>query len=123
MSVKKFLSYFFLGGIMPALAAPYGTFTSPISAELVAKGSLMIRQILVENDELYWLESRPEEKGRITAIKHAENKEILPASYYIRTTVHEYGGKCCALHEGTLYFSNFTDQNIYSLSPNKPMPN
>lgn len=115
--MKKILSYFLLGGVMPLIAAPYGSFTSPISAELVAKGSRGIRQILIDdNDEMYWIEGRPEEKGRAVAVKYSGRKDVLPSSYYIRTTVHEYGGKCTAIHEGTIYFSNFADQNIYKLA-------
>ncbi len=100
---------------MPIVAAPYGSFSSPITAELVAKGSVNIRQILVDDDEMYWIEARPEEKGRAVIVKYAGKKDSLPSPYYVRTTVHEYGGKCSAIHEGTIYFSNFSDQNIYRL--------
>jgi dipeptidyl aminopeptidase/acylaminoacyl peptidase len=114
--MKKIFSYFLLGGVMPIFAAPYGSFSSPISAELVAKGSVAIRQILIEDDELYWIEGRPEENGRAVAVQYSTKKDVLSAPYYIRTTVHEYGGKCSEIFDGTIYFSNFADQNIYKLS-------
>ncbi|MBM3193057.1 MAG: S9 family peptidase [Chlamydiae bacterium] len=104
---------------MPIFATPYGSFSSPISAELVAKGSVAIRQILIDEDHLFWIEGRPEENGRAVAVCYESKKDILPSPYYIRTTVHEYGGKCSEIFDGIIYFSNFTDQNLYKLLPDK----
>lgn len=102
---------------MPIFATPYGGFSSPISAALVAKGSVQIRQILIEGDNLYWIEGRPEENGRSVAVAYATKQDVLPSPYNIRTTVHEYGGKCSEIFDGVIYFSHFTDQNLYKVLP------
>ena len=39
--------------------------------------------------------------------------DITPAEYYIRTRVHEYGGRAYVLGGTYFYFVNFQDQRIY----------
>lgn len=64
--------------------------------------------------ELYWLESRASEKGRITLVKleGEETLDMTPA-YNIRSQVHEYGGKAFHIGAKFIYFVNFMDQRIY----------
>ena len=47
---------------------------------------------------------------------------MTPQPFDARTRVHEYGGGDFAVHEGTLYFSNFADQRIYRRAPGRPQP-
>lgn len=114
--MRKFLSYFFIGGVMPVIAAPYGSFSSPISAEWIAKGSVHMKHLLVDEEEMYWIEGRPQEKGRDIPVKYSTRKDLLPAEYSVKTTLHEYGGKCFCVHDGTFYFSNYPEQNLYKCS-------
>ena len=46
--------------------APYGTWTSPISAADVARGAVAVSFPAVAGDEVWWQESRPTEGGRVT---------------------------------------------------------
>ena len=39
--------------------------------------------------------------------------DVTPAEFNARTRVHEYGGGDYAVSDGTLIFSNFTDQRLY----------
>ncbi|HEU0253835.1 MAG TPA: prolyl oligopeptidase family serine peptidase, partial [Pyrinomonadaceae bacterium] len=39
--------------------------------------------------------------------------DVTPSSFNARTRVHEYGGGDYLVHEGTIYFSNFSDQRLY----------
>ena len=39
--------------------------------------------------------------------------DVTPPPFNARTRVHEYGGGAYIVSEGTIYFSNFTDQRIY----------
>ncbi len=48
--------------------------------------------------------------------------DITPAGFNVRSTVHEYGGRCLVLHEGKVYFSNFADQRIYTQVLAEPAP-
>jgi dipeptidyl aminopeptidase/acylaminoacyl peptidase len=96
--------------------APYGTWRSPISAEMVSVGGVTLSQPRLENGSVYWQESRPSEGGR-SVLMHAapfsEAVEITPPGFNIRTTVHEYGGGAYLIHRGTAFFSNFVDQRLY----------
>jgi dipeptidyl aminopeptidase/acylaminoacyl peptidase len=95
---------------------PYGTWRSPISAEMVSVGGVTLSQPRLENGSVYWQESRPSEGGR-SVLMHAapfsEAVEVTPPGFNIRTTVHEYGGGTYLIHRGTAFFSNFADQRLY----------
>ncbi len=94
-------------------AAPYGTWDSPVTPQKIVQGLTLFRQLIVDNGELYWLEGRPEEKGRVVAVRAADRQELFPSPYYARTTLHEYGGDSAAIRDGVLYFTNFQDQHLY----------
>ena len=100
--------------------SPYGTWASPISAELAASSSNGLLGLQVSGEDLYWLEMRPTEGGRYVLMRHAEGEtgevEVLPAEYNVRTRVHEYGGRAFLVHEDTVYFSNFADQALYRMA-------
>ncbi len=104
----------------------YGSWKSPISAEMVAAASLRFGDICADGEEVYWLESRPAEKGRNTIIRYSEEngiEELLPAPYNARSRVHEYGGGAFTVHRGVIYFNNFEDNQVYRLIPGEePTP-
>ncbi len=105
--------------------ASYGAWRSPITAELIVKGSIGLGQIELDSDNLYWTEGRPAEGGR-SAIVHRDStgaiKDLIPAPFNARSRVHEYGGGSLAVDQGVVYFVNFADQKIYrvetKVSPN-----
>ena len=96
--------------------APYGTWRSPISAEMVSAGGVTLSKPWLEDGSVYWQESRPAEGGRSTlmhAAPFSEPVEVTPPGFNVRTTVHEYGGGAYLIHQGTVFFSNFPDQRLY----------
>ena len=99
--------------------ASYGSWRSPITAELIVKGSIGLGQIEVEGDNIYWTEGRPAEGGR-SAIVHRDPTgiitDLIPAPFNARSRVHEYGGGSLAVDQGVVYFVNFADQRIYSVA-------
>ncbi len=112
--------------------APYGTWESPISAADVARGKARMSFPAIAGDEVWWQESRPAEAGRVTVMASGRDgggrgrapRELLPAPWYARTRVHEYGGRAylpVPSASGTgdgydLVFANFTDQRLYLLA-------
>lgn len=105
--------------------APYGTWKSPITADLIAGKTIGLGQIALDGDDIYWIESRPAEGGRYTLVRRraGATEEIVPAPFNVRTRAHEYGGGAYLVHRGTIYFSNFTDQRLYRLAEGgAPMP-
>jgi dipeptidyl aminopeptidase/acylaminoacyl peptidase len=102
------------------ITAPYGSWKSPITSDLIVARAKSPGSPMPDGNTLYWLEGRPEEKGRIVIVRRLPDgrvEDVLPQPYNARTRVHEYGGGSCLVKDGTLYFSNFTDQRLYRLVP------
>lgn len=106
--------------------APYGSWKSSITADLIARGAVRLMQIVLDREDIYWLESRPAEGGRYVIVKRTPDgkiSDVTPAPFNARTTVHEYGGGDFAVSDGTVYFSNFKDQRLYVQKPGaSPQP-
>lgn len=101
---------------MPPETAPYGTWTSPLRAEHLVEAVVRLSQLQVCGDDIYWVESRPAEGGREVIVRHRDGvtTDMTPAGFYARTRVHEYGGRCYAVHGDDIVFSNWYDQRLYA---------
>ena len=100
--------------------APYGSWKSPITSELVASGTVGLGQIVLDGEDTYWNELRPTEGGRIVIVRRTsggQTTDITLSPFNARTRVHEYGGGAFAVTKGEIYFSNFGDQRIYRQQP------
>jgi dipeptidyl aminopeptidase/acylaminoacyl peptidase len=99
--------------------APYGSWKSPITSDLIAAKSIGLSEVRIDGDEIYWLESRPHEAGRYVVVRYirgnAAGEEINPDPFNVRTRVHEYGGGAWTISGGVLYFSNFSDGRLYRM--------
>jgi dipeptidyl aminopeptidase/acylaminoacyl peptidase len=95
--------------------APFGSWSSPITADLVASSSIRIGDLQLHGSKLYWSEMRPSEDGRYVVMEFSDKgiKNITPNDFNIRTIVHEYGGRAYTIVDDTLYFSNYKDQITY----------
>lgn len=96
--------------------APYGSWKSPITSDLIVKGSVGLSLPALDGDDVYWIEVRPSEAGRSVIVRFQSDgtkSDVTPQGFNARTRVHEYGGGDYAVHQGTIYFSNFTDQRLY----------
>ena len=109
---------------MTTTVSPYGSWKSPITAELVGGGETGLEQIRIDGQDIYWIERRAQEGGRKVIVRRAASGEITdvtPAGFNARTRVHEYGGGDYAVADRTIVFSNFTDQRLY-LQPGDAQP-
>ncbi len=105
---------------MPRQVAPYGSWKSPITAELLASTYVGLDELRLDGDEVYWNELRPADKGRNVIVQRKLDgtlTDMTPLGFSARTRVHEYGGGCYLVHNGTVYFSNYTDQRLYRQDP------
>ena len=101
---------------------PYGSWKSPVKANLLASASIGLEAVKVSGQDVYWLEGRPMENGRAVVVRRTsegEKVDITPPGFNTRTTVHEYGGGAYFVHGRTVFFSNFTDQCIYRIDPDR----
>lgn len=106
--------------------APYGSWKSPITSDLIVQGSIGVGQVALDGADVYWIEMRPSEGGRnciVGRTPDGQTADVTPLPFNARTRVHEYGGGDYTVHDGTVYFSNFTDQRFYRRSPDSdPQP-
>lgn len=106
--------------------APYGSWKSPITADLIVSSIIGLGQIVLDGEDIYWTELRPSEGGRNVIVRRTSNGQIadvLPAPFNARTRVHEYGGGAFLVADGTIFFSNFADQRLYRQTPgSQPQP-
>ena len=97
---------------------PYGSWASPITPDLLLKGTVHMRNQMLrwDGDDLYWSELRPYEAGRIVVCRRAADgtiADVTPQGFNARSRVHEYGGGHYAVKGGTVFFTNFKDQRLY----------
>lgn len=98
--------------------AAYGSWSSPVTAELLLKGVVHMRNQMIRWDgpDLYWSELRPGEGGRIVVCRRKADGEIAdvtPEGFNARSRVHEYGGGHYAVSDGIVFFTNYSDQRLY----------
>ncbi|MBR8828451.1 MAG: S9 family peptidase [Gomphosphaeria aponina SAG 52.96 = DSM 107014] len=94
----------------------FGSWKSPITSDLIVAGTIGLGAVTIDGDNIYWLEARPTEKGRNVLVKcTADGKitDVTPPPFNVRTRVHEYGGGAFLVENGTVFFTNFSDQRIY----------
>ena len=100
--------------------SPHGSWRSPISSDLIVRGAAGLRGTTLDGQNAYWLETRPDEGGRNVVVQCEPNgrpRDVTPQPFNSRTRVHEYGGGDFAVHDGTVFFSNFADQRLYIQPP------
>jgi dipeptidyl aminopeptidase/acylaminoacyl peptidase len=106
--------------------ASYGCWKSPITSELIVAGTIGLGGVIFDGEDIYWLEGRPTEGGRNVLVRQTPDgaiKDVTPPPFNVRTRVHEYGGGSLLIADGTIYFSNFSDQRIYRQRPDsEPQP-
>jgi dipeptidyl aminopeptidase/acylaminoacyl peptidase len=117
--------------------APYGSWKSPITAEMLATQSVSLGEVVVDGEDVYWLEGRPGERGRHAIVRRTgegDLADILPApaegkpTYSSRSLVYGHGGGSFAVSEGLVIFVNHAsgpraDQRLYRVNPGRtPVP-
>jgi dipeptidyl aminopeptidase/acylaminoacyl peptidase len=111
---------------MPRQIAPYGSWKSPITADLIVSESIGLGQVAIEGEDTYWIEGRPAESGRNVIVRHTpdgQTSDVTPPPFNVRTRVHEYGGGAFLIIDGSVCFSNFADQRLYRTNAGRePQP-
>ncbi|MBA2313672.1 MAG: S9 family peptidase [Actinobacteria bacterium] len=119
---------------MTATQAPFGSWESPITADVIASGGVSLSGVMFSPSAIYWHEGRPAEGGRVVVVRcgdDGQKRDLTPPEFNVRTRVHEYGGGSAWLYEEALFFTNFEDQRLYrqdqggppvAITPEPPSP-
>lgn len=106
--------------------ATYGSWPTPITSELVVRAAAGLGGVSLHGDTVTWSEQRPEEAGRTQLVRRTGDGapvDLLPAGFNARTAVHEYGGGAWWVAGETVWFSNWSDQRLYTITGNSaPVP-
>lgn len=96
--------------------APYGTWTSPLSAADVAASGVSAQWLGTAGSEIWWAEARTGEGGRVTLVRSRADgtlEDVLPTPWNVRNRVHEYGGRPWLVMDDVLVFTHWVDQRVY----------
>ena len=103
--------------------AHYGSWTSPITSDLIVASSIGLGGVLIDGGDVYWIETRPQEQGRSVIVRCSQSgqqNDVPPTvpqngqpAFNVRTRVHEYGGGAYLVSSGVVYFCNDADQRLY----------
>ena len=98
------------------IAARCGSWTSPITADLITGESISIEDFAIAGSDIFWTERRPREGGRTVLVRRRDDgniDDITPAPFNVRTRVHEYGGGGFSVSKLGIFFCSFDDQRLY----------
>jgi dipeptidyl aminopeptidase/acylaminoacyl peptidase len=110
---------------MTKITAPYGTWTSPVTTKLMTEAAIGLSVLAVDHDDLYWLESRPSEAGRMALCKRTSDGKIgdvTPMPINVGSRVHEYGGGSYAVRDGFIVFSERKNGSVHVIEPGAAAP-
>ena len=105
------------------IIAPYGSWASPLSAANVFQQSDSVIELQSVAGTLYFAESNGEQQGQV-GIKQINKQgniiEVVPSSFNVKSTVHEYGGAAFLGIGQSLFVTKANDQLFYRFAPNQP---
>src|SRR3989442_2281895 len=110
---------------MSPAKASYGSWKSPITSTLLTSAGIGFSELHFSSDELYWLESRPDEAGRVAIVRCSSDGKLtdaIPPAFNARTRAHEYGGGAYFVFGHPIFFLNFKDQRLYPQETNRGPP-
>lgn len=96
-------------------ARPYGAWASPLTAADAAAAAIGLAYVTAHDGRLYWIESRPNERGRsvlMSAAPDSAGVELTPPPINVRSRVHEYGGRPYAVAGSAVAYCEFGDQRL-----------
>ena len=106
--------------------APYGSWPSPITPDVVLAASVGLGGPALSAGDLWWSELRPAEGGRVQLVRKPRNgppRDVLPEGWSARTRVHEYGGGAWWLDGETAFVAAWDDQRLHRVDPGAaPLP-
>jgi dipeptidyl aminopeptidase/acylaminoacyl peptidase/uncharacterized protein (DUF2132 family) len=105
------------------VAAPFGSWASPVTADLIVGQSIRLGQLGILGGDIFWSEGRPQEQGRNVLVWRSpdgRSTDLTPAPLNVRSRVHEYGGGAYTVGRKAGFFVNDADQQIWRIRGGEP---
>lgn len=106
--------------------APFGSWKSPVTADLIAGATIRLGQLAVLDGDVFWTEGRPQEQGRNVLVWCSADgriADLTPAPLNVRSRAHEYGGGAFTLGRKAGFFVNDADQQVWRIRADEvPQP-
>lgn len=98
---------------------PHGSWPSPVDARQTLASFTRRSDPQADGHDLYWLEARPEDAGRVTLVRRRDGRveDVSPPEHNVRTRYLEYGGGDYAAHDGTVLWVDFDTQQVWRGGP------
>ena len=74
--------------------SPYGSWKSPISSDLIVSGTVGLGQIVIDGEDIYWIEGRPSEAGRSVIVRRTPDgkiNDVTPDIFNLLLQVMDHG--------------------------------
>ena len=108
------------------VAAPFGSWKSPVTADLIVGETIRLGQLAVLDDDVFWTEGRPQEQGRNVLVwcsADGRTQDLTPAPLNVRSRAHEYGGGAFTVGRKAGFFTNDADQQVWRIRADEaPQP-
>jgi dipeptidyl aminopeptidase/acylaminoacyl peptidase len=91
--------------------APFGAWESPFPISLLTVGVVALGEVRARDGIRWWLEGRPDEKGRQILIRRERDgteTRLSPEGFNVRCRVHEYGGAAYLVEDDLVVVSDFS---------------
>src|SRR5689334_1626636 len=98
--------------------APYGSWASPIGIERLTDGAVFLAEPRAAGGVRWWLEGRPEEKGRQVLVRRdpdGTTTRLTPEGFNARSRVHEYGGGAYLVDGDLVVVSDFATGRLHGV--------
>ena len=106
--------------------APFGSWRSPVTAELIVAETIRLGQPRVLGNDVFWTEGRPQEQGRNVLVwcsADGRTADLTPAPLNVRSRAHEYGGGAFTVGRKAGFFTNDEDQQLWRIRADEaPQP-
>lgn len=116
------------------IVAPYGTWKSPITADILTQKKVVFGEIaIISNNELVadiaFVENRPQEGGRAALVKKTidlqklqiktgsnEEVDLTKGKHNVRSGVHEYGGGALkSSRQGAVVYTDYKSFDVFEV--------